>query len=104
MEFTFEQRQRLEAEVLPAAIDDPEYAAATIIKLEAKLAEARAEADEQARLLGISGSKEARLQAQLAEARELLDAPVIDRPMQDPGIGWYMRRHEFLEALAGGSE
>lgn len=35
-ELTFEQRHRLETEVLPAVIGDPEYAAATIVRLEAE--------------------------------------------------------------------
>ena len=34
----FEQRHRIETEVLPAVIDDPEYAAATIVRLESRLA------------------------------------------------------------------
>jgi hypothetical protein len=32
----FEQRHRLETEVLPAVVGDPEYAAATIVRLEAE--------------------------------------------------------------------
>ena len=35
-ELDFEQRNRLETEVLPAVIGDPEYAAATIVRLEAE--------------------------------------------------------------------
>lgn len=42
-DLTFEQRQRLETEVLPAVIDDPEYAAATIVRLEARVAELEAD-------------------------------------------------------------
>lgn len=34
-ELDFKQRRRLEREVLPATVDDPEYAAATIVRLEA---------------------------------------------------------------------
>ena len=33
----FEQRHRLEAEVLPAVISDPEYAASTIVRLDAEI-------------------------------------------------------------------
>lgn len=35
-DLTFEQRHRLEAEVLPAVVNDPEYAAATIVLYEAE--------------------------------------------------------------------
>jgi hypothetical protein len=40
-DLTFEERNRLESEVLPAVVDDPEYAALTIVILEKQLAEAR---------------------------------------------------------------
>jgi len=42
-DLTFEERNRLESEVLPAVVDDPECAALTIVILEKQLAEARAE-------------------------------------------------------------
>lgn len=44
-DLTFEERNRLESEVLPAVVDDPECAALTIVILEKQLAEARAERD-----------------------------------------------------------
>ena len=44
-DLTFEERNRLESEVLPAVVDDPEWAALTIVILEKQLAEARAERD-----------------------------------------------------------
>ena len=40
-DLTFEERNRLESEVLPAVVDDPECAALTIVILEKQLAEAR---------------------------------------------------------------
>jgi len=45
-----------------------------IAELEARLAESETERQEQARLLGISGSVQMKLQAQLAEARAALVA------------------------------
>jgi len=58
----------------------------------------RVEAGEQARLLGMSGSKEARLQAQLAEARELLgliDTCDIDQCWATDA--WHFRRDALLK-------
>lgn len=44
-ELTYEQRYRLESEVLPAVISDPEYAAATIVRIEAENARLTAQRD-----------------------------------------------------------
>jgi len=56
-DLTFEERNRLESEVLPAVVDDPECAALTIVILEKQLAEARAERD--ARVPFTEGSADA---------------------------------------------
>ena len=47
----FEQRHRLENEVLPAVINDPEYAASTIVRLEAEIERLTMERDNARRLL-----------------------------------------------------
>ena len=39
--FDFEQRQRLEAEIVPACVDDPEYAGVEILRLEIERDEER---------------------------------------------------------------
>jgi len=102
--FTFEQRQRLENEVLPAVIDDPEYAASTIVRLEAQLAEAK---DDWAREFEKRGTEVASVERQKAllvqGLYQIIDAwdGNDDSMSADPAE---IARETLRKALAGGSE
>lgn len=67
--------REMRPEYRSASLDDVEHAVNEQMRLRAELAEANAELSEQARLLGISGSVEARLLARVAELeREVAEA------------------------------